>query len=320
MITVRRWSGREVRALREAKRMSVREFADHLGVSDRIVSKWEAGGEQIIPRPVNQAALDTSLSKSTADVHARFVEATAGFSSIVLDQDFELAKLTAHTQQVRHPVDGKLMAYVDAGVFLSGTASEPLWLAAYYMDVFPTSNADYSRFVAASEYEPPVHWPNGKCPDELLDHPVVNVTWHDATAYADWAGKLLPSSQQWEKAARGTNGNIYPWGDQPTPAKCNVREGRISSTTPVDRYHSGVSPLNIYDLCGNVWEWCSTESFPERYELKGSAFTSPFARATPSAFNDASAEMSDDDTGFRSVVSGEAMNALFSRREHDGAH
>jgi formylglycine-generating enzyme required for sulfatase activity len=313
VITVRRWSGREVRALREAKRMSVRAFADHLGVSDRMISKWEAGGEQIIPRPVNQAALDTSLSRSTADVHTRFAEATMGLSSIVLDQESELARLSADRQQIRHPVDGKLMIYVDAGVFLSGGSNEPVWLAAFYIDVYPTSNADYSRFVAASEHPPPSHWPNGKCPDELLDHPVVNVTWHDSVAYADWAGKLLPSSQQWEKAARGTEGKIYPWGDQPTPAKCNVREARIGSTTPVDRYHSGVSPFDVYDMCGNVWEWCNSESTPDRFELKGSAFTSPFARATPSAFNDASADMFDDDTGFRCVVSGEAMKLLLAK-------
>jgi formylglycine-generating enzyme required for sulfatase activity len=284
-----------------------------------MISKWEAGGDQIIPRPINQAALDTSLSTSTPDVHTRFAEATVGLSSIVFDQESELAKLAADRRQTRHPVDGKLMAFVDAGIFLSGANSDPIWLAAYYIDIYPTSNADYSRFVAASEHSAPPHWPKGECPDGLLDHPVVNVTWYDATAYADWAGKLLPSSQQWEKAARGTDGKTYPWGDQPTPAKCNVREGRIGCTTPVDRYHSGVSPFDVYDMCGNTWEWCESESSPGRFELKGSAFTSPFARANPSAFNDASGDMSDDDTGFRCVLSGEAMNVLAAGRNRESA-
>jgi DNA-binding transcriptional regulator YiaG len=72
VVTVLRWSGVEVRALREARRMSVREFAEHLGVSDRMVSKWEAGGERIHPRPVNQAALDTSLIQCEVDVQERF--------------------------------------------------------------------------------------------------------------------------------------------------------------------------------------------------------------------------------------------------------
>lgn len=162
-------------------------------------------------------------------------------------------------------------------------------------------------------HTPPQHWnQDGKPPSTLLDHPVVFVTWHDAAAYAAWAAKSLPNSQQWEKAARGTRGDTYPWGSQLTPAKCNVRESGIRNTTPADRYHSGVSPYEVYDLCGNVWEWLSTESTPGRHELKGSAFTSPFSRATPSLFNDASADMLDDDTGFRCATPIETMQALIS--------
>lgn len=134
------------------------------------------------------------------------------------------------------------MTLVDAGVFLSGLEDEPVWLPAFYIDVYPTTNADYSRFVAAAGHYPPMHWIDGRCPENLLDHPVVFVTWHDAHAYAEWAGKALPSSQQWEKAARGTRGDTYPWGNQATPAKCNVRESGVGATTPGDRYRSSVSP------------------------------------------------------------------------------
>ncbi|WP_229332463.1 SUMF1/EgtB/PvdO family nonheme iron enzyme [Streptomyces sp. UNOC14_S4] len=128
------------------------------------------------------------------------------------------------------------------------------------------------------------------------------VTWHDAEAYAAWAGKALPSSQQWEKSARGPMGDAYPWGNGATAAKCNVRESGIGHTTPVSRYQSGASPFGVYDLCGNVWEWCSTPTKHDRFELKGSAFTSRFDRAAPSSFNDASADMQDEDTGFRCVT------------------
>jgi len=72
MTTIRIWSGREIRALREARRMSQRDFAAHLGISERIVAKWEAGGEKINPRPVNQSALDSSLAAAPPDVHERF--------------------------------------------------------------------------------------------------------------------------------------------------------------------------------------------------------------------------------------------------------
>ncbi|WP_107046686.1 SUMF1/EgtB/PvdO family nonheme iron enzyme [Streptomyces albus] len=299
MATVERWTGVEVRALRQAKRMSIEAFAGHLGVSSRMVSKWEARGQAIQPRPVNQAALDTSLAASGPEVHERFVSLTSSLTSVVSDQEAHRASAMPRQHRIRHTGDGKQMALVEAGIFLSGSENAPVWLPDFYVDVFPVTNSDYARFIVATGHRPPRHWPKGKCPDSLFDHPVVFVTWHDAQAYATWAGKGLLTGRQWEKAARGPHGALYPWGDQATPAKCNSREAGIGRTTPVSRYHSGVSPYGIYDLCGNTWEWCAGETEPRRYELKAGAFTSPFARATPSAFNDADASMQDDDTGFR---------------------
>lgn len=303
MTTVRQWSGREIRALREAQRMSIREFARHLGVSDRTISKWEGGGERVHPQPVNQAALDTSLSRSPMEVQARFAlfGGTTTDSPALHDARPSQAQVPSN-EQLRHLVDGRLMALVGGGQFFAGPNNEPGTLPGFYIDVYPTTNADYERFVAATGHTPPPHWCDGRFPQKLANHPVVFVTWHDAQAYATWAGKQLPTSAQWEKAARGPHGDVYPWGNQPTPAKCNVREGRIGSTTPVDRYLSGACSYDVYDLCGNVWEWCSTETTPGRHELKGGAFTSPFSRAAPATFNDAAAKMSDDDTGFRCVA------------------
>lgn len=306
MATVQRWSGVEVRALREAKRMSIREFAAHLGVSERMISKWEAGREAINPRPVNQAALDTCLTRSDPDTQARFGHLTGG-SLVPTGEDGGQTALLG-SSEVRHPADGRPMVKVDRGVYLAGPSNEPVWLSAYYIDVHPVSNAEYARFVAATGREAPRDWVDGKFPAGRADHPCVFVTWHDASAYAAWADKELPTAQQWEKAARGTRGTVYPWGDQPTPAKCNVRENGVGETTAGDCYQSGISPYGVYDLCGNVWEWCSTESKPGRHELKGGAWTSPFSRATPSSFNDAAATMCDDDTGFRCVAGADTLD------------
>ncbi|OQS15039.1 DNA-binding protein [Nocardia donostiensis] len=298
MITiVRRWTGAEVRALRHARRMSLVEFAAHLGVGDRLVSKWEAGGASTCPRPVNQAALDTSLARLTSEERARFTEFV---SPDVLSPARNL-DVPEHPTNVRHPMDGKLMTRIPEGVYLSGAEDEPVWVAEFYIDLYPTTNADYARFVAATGHTPPQHWEEVHPPTTIADHPVVWVTWDDAHAYAQWAGKDLPTSQQWEKAARGTRGNTWPWGTQPTPAKCNVRGSGPGTTTPVDQYKSGVSPYGCYDMCGNVWEWLATPTTNNRYELKGAAFTSPFDRGRPAAFNDADRAMTDDDTGFRCV-------------------
>jgi formylglycine-generating enzyme required for sulfatase activity len=257
---------------------------------------------------VNQAALDTVLSRCDPDTRARF-SFLAGASLVPRTEDEGAGEIIGGTQ-VRHPADGSPMVMVDGSVFLCGPSNDPVWLPTFYIDVHPVSNAHYARFVAATDHAPPQHWKDGDYPAELAEHPVVFVTWHDASAYAEWSSKALPTSGQWEKAARGTRGNVYPWGDQPTPAKCNVRENGVGETTAGACYQSGVSPYGAYDMCGNVWEWCSTPTKPGRYALKGGAWTSPFNRATPSAFNDAAASMCDDDTGFRCVTSADLLDAL----------
>ncbi|MBD0744955.1 SUMF1/EgtB/PvdO family nonheme iron enzyme [Streptomyces sp. CBMA152] len=295
-----RWTGRETRVLRLAQRMTVRTFAAAIGVSDRMVSKWEKGGATVEPRPANQAALDTMLALADKAVQERFATLITEQAAATADPRTETL-LSADTRIYRtHPVDGKVMVQVEEGIYLAGPDDEPVWLSGFWIDVFPTTNADYARYLTATSHTSPRHWsPEGHSPEALFDHPVVWVDWHDATAYARWAHKTLPTSAQWEKAARGPKGSTYPWGEAATAAKANVRESGITSTTPVSRYRSGASPYGVYDLCGNTWEWTSSQTRPGRYELKGSAFTSPFEQAAPSAFNDACATMADDDTGFR---------------------
>ncbi|WP_280426371.1 SUMF1/EgtB/PvdO family nonheme iron enzyme [Nocardia carnea] len=306
-IVVRKWTGAEAAALRKARRMSLRDFAAHLGVNPRLISKWEAGGPNHTPRPVNQQALDTVMARLTADELARFTEAISPDTlSDARDTDVIEPRPTT-----RHPADGKLMTWIPDGIYLAGTQAQPVWVPGFWMDVFPTTNADYARFVAAHGHPPPQHWKGHHTPvPEIAEHPVVYVSWDDANTYAQWAEKTLPTSQQWEKAARGTRGNTWPWGNQPTPAKCNTRGSGPNTTTPVATYASGVSPYGIYDMVGNTWEWTATQTSTERYELKGSAFTSPFDRGKPAAFNDAFRVMNDDDTGFRCTASHLPADAL----------
>jgi formylglycine-generating enzyme required for sulfatase activity len=306
---VPKWTGREVRALREARRMSVREFAAHLGVSDRMVSKWEAGGVGIRPRPVNQAALDTSLGQAGPEVRARFASMSAGQSSRVLRQRFGGDGEATHL--VRHPEDGKVMTLVEPGQFPYGQQGVATWLPGFYVDVRPTTNAEYARFVAATGHPAPPSWPGGSCPPGLAPHPVVTVSWADVSAYAHWSAKALPTPAQWEKAARGPSGSPYPWGDHVGVARANLRESRVGATTPVDRYDEGMSVYGVYDLCGNVWEWTQGAG-PQRRELRGGSYRTPLHQAAVFRGVDAAEDLKRPDIGFRCVLSVPAMLELLS--------
>jgi formylglycine-generating enzyme required for sulfatase activity len=164
--------------------------------------------------------------------------------------------------------DGKRMLHVPAGYFTMGSGLcedeipvHRVYLDAFFIDETPVTNAEYKRFLDAKpDYPAPPGWDKKRrtFPPRKADHPVVNVSWEDANAYARWAGKQLPTEAQWEKAARGIDRRRYPWGDEFDPTRCNSWETAIFDTTPVARYAPrGNSPYGVMDMAGNVWEWCA---------------------------------------------------------------
>jgi len=133
------------------------------------------------------------------------------------------------------------VARIDHGFFISRT---------------PITNAQFARFVDVTGREPPKLWEGQAPPEQLHNHPVVYVSWDDAAAYAKWARVQLPTEEQWERAARGIDGRVYPWGDEePRRDLCNFGKNE-GATTPVGNYSPlGDSPYGCVDMAGNVWEW-----------------------------------------------------------------
>ncbi len=161
------------------------------------------------------------------------------------------------------PTDGKEMVRIPASPFLYGEDARTLELAEFWIDRAPVTNAEYARFVAATGNRPPPFWQGITPPEALLAHPVTDVSWNDAEAYARWVGGRLPTEEEWEKAARGADGRVYPWGDTFDPRLCNTTEGGAGTTTPVGRYSpAGDSVYGIADMAGNVWEWTSSAYYP----------------------------------------------------------
>jgi formylglycine-generating enzyme required for sulfatase activity len=152
-------------------------------------------------------------------------------------------------------------------------------LGPFAMDLTPVTNAQFARFLEAIRYRPRhrekflKHWINGAVPAGREDHPVVYVDLDDARAYARWAGKRLPTEEEWQHAAQGPAGLRYPWGNEMAALRCNG--GETGGTTPVKRYPDGRSPFGIFDLCGNVWEWTESERTDGRTRfciLKGGSY------------------------------------------------
>jgi serine/threonine-protein kinase len=167
---------------------------------------------------------------------------------------------------------GEQMVLVPEGTFLMTSGRRTVHLDAFYIDKHPVTNREFAVFIEVTGYRPAEsdrflsHLRAGRVPKALEQHPVVYVSWIDARAYAQWAGKRLPSEAEWEKAARGTDGRKYPWGRAgPGPGKANFgsREG---GTAPVGSFPDGASPYGVLDMAGNVWEWCEDYDVPSFYE------------------------------------------------------
>lgn len=196
------------------------------------------------------------------------------------------------------------MVPIPAGEFLMGSTDKDgdakddekpqhkIYLSDYFIERTPVTNAAFRRFMEAGGYinsmywkeaidakrwqdgifkdysgerSEPAYWADSKWNGD--GQPVVGITWYEAVAYARWAGKRLPTEAEWEKAARGTDGRIYPWGNEWDETLANTKETGLGQTTPVGQYSpDGDSPYGMVDMAGNVFEWCSSRYAGYPYE------------------------------------------------------
>jgi formylglycine-generating enzyme required for sulfatase activity len=166
------------------------------------------------------------------------------------------------------------MVSIPGGNFMAGEEPNQMDISVDSFEIakYPVTNVEYQRFVDATGHRAPTGWQNGHFPLGRSNHPVTHVSLEDAKAYLEWAGLRLPREIEWEKAARGTAGNVYPWGNDADVLKCNLWESGLGGTTPVGLYPDGISPYGVADMIGNVWEWVLSKENQASRVLRGGSW------------------------------------------------
>src|SRR5579884_687968 len=216
----------------------------------------------------------------------------------------ERAKLPVKDEMVRIPAGTFLMGsnrQQDRNAYQPEFPQHRVYLDAYDIDKYEVTALQFLRFVLATDRPPLIDWryDGGNFQETMAHHPVMHVSWYDADAYCKWAGKRLPTEAEWEKAARGEDGRIYPWGNQPAGLS-RANFGRTGLSGPVrdrperlllyppiisvDKYENAVSPYGVFQMAGNVAEWVADWYDPAYYKIAPEKNPKGPERGTQKAF------------------------------------
>ncbi len=208
-----------------------------------VFGAWMLGGGEEKPSTVTNSTSQTaSTSASPATSSNQFPQASAPDGMVLV-------------------INGVLQVGRDGGKE-NEAPSHVVTLKAFYIGKTEVTNEEYQAFIAQTGYAAPPSWSGGTVPAGSEKLPVTDVSWEDANAFAKWAGKRLPTEEEWEYAARGSNpDNLYPWGAKWLDDAANVlKDGAgLNQLSPVGQFAAGASPFGVQDMIGNAWEWTASD-------------------------------------------------------------
>jgi len=223
-----------------------------------------------IPKKTTSANANPSADVESDEIQVRqptMISVPAG-SFLVGTSDADITHLQLHESDWAYE-------WTDNDLFEAQRPQHSVVLSAFEIGLTPVTNIEYHMFITATGYRLPRGWIGFYYPEGMENHPVVGVSKKDSEAYCAWlnlrigSDYRLPTEVEWERAARGTDGRIYPWGNTFDPWRCNTSESARRGTTPVGFFSpSGDSYLGAADMVGNVWEWTSSILMPYPYDLQ----------------------------------------------------
>jgi formylglycine-generating enzyme required for sulfatase activity len=204
------------------------------------------------------------------------------------------------------------MIEIPVGLYLTSDNEQPQKLEHnFQISKNLVTNLDFNEYLNSTGKQKmfPVHQKMSEV-DYFDDFPVVNLNWFDAIDYCDWLSKeinlqiTLPSELQWEQAARGSDGRIYPWGEFYEPNRSPSLDAQSMSPSPVGTYPAGASEFGVLDMCGNVWQWTNTKTDSEEIKLKGGCWMDSGWGVRANRHLLADPKLATNNTGFRFVING----------------